>query len=289
MEPGIYYDLNYADYDAIDAVRSSHAKSALLSAADYLAATTEPSKDSAARKRGRAIHTAVLEPLKFLDDYVMFLGSKVKDPNGWKQFQADHAAKCILTPEEYADAKAAAAAVKASPVATALLGKPGTRHEVSIVWDDATTGLRCKARLDCLTDGEYPDVKSTRDARNFVRQARGYRRNKTSGEWQIRYGSCAYDFQAAFHGAGLAALGLIRSPVWIVVQTTAPVRACVRRPDAALLALGRQQVESALATIAECKASGQWPWLADDELVEAEDWETESAAEGQWVNAGEAA
>lgn len=69
-----------------------------------------------------------------------------------------------LKPSQYAEIKAMAAALRAHPLAAALLDPEYGKPEQSLFWRDPETGVNCRARLDWLPDSDggrmlAPDYK----------------------------------------------------------------------------------------------------------------------------------
>lgn len=153
------------DYFAIDACNWSTVKEMGKSELHYQHRLANPLEDSVSLAKGRAIHTAVLEPKRFVLDYVIFEG-KIRRGKEWDAFKEQHANKTILKVEEYDKSWAAAEAVLKHPVARELLEK--TEREKPITWRDSATGLVCKCRVDAI-GASLIDLKSTTDvdARKF--------------------------------------------------------------------------------------------------------------------------
>lgn len=125
----------------------------------------------------------------------------------------------------------------------------GSRNEAVSVWRDEKSGLLCKARYDCLVEGDYPtavDVKTTADGSpwGFLRSVR---------KW-------GYHFQAAWYLAGLRAHSYV-DPVFLfaVAETFGHYATNVYRLGPQRLLLGAHQCRKAMDTIAECEKTGVWP------------------------------
>jgi len=202
-EPGLYPGVPFHDYIRWDAASNSQLSHLLRSPAHLRAYLDGPSPDKGARRLGRAFHFATLEPALFESGYVMKpvpdgeihrtdKGEPSKNPaatGAYKQAVAALAAAnpdaLLLDPDQYGAATSMRDAVLAHPLAGPLARAPGQR-ELSVVWDDPATGVRCKARMDQyspdLMGGTVADWKSTRDAgepfeRDFVKY--GYHRQAT--------------------------------------------------------------------------------------------------------------
>lgn len=235
--------MNEAEYRAAPGVNWSTLKHMGRSPLHYRAACDAPASDpTPAMILGTAVHLLTLQPER-APEIVAFEGDK--RTKEWKQFKADNADRLILGAEDLATARAMAAAVRAHPVAAALLD--GCEYELPIFYTDQATGLRCKARLDAAKPGAVIDLKSARDIspRAFGRQA----------------AALDYPGQLAHYGAAWSAeTGDDLPSLYIVaVESSAPHDVAVYELDhvATHSALGRRR--RYLDRVAECEASGVWP------------------------------
>jgi len=132
------------------------------------------------------------------------------------------------------------------------------QSEVSIVWIDPVTGLRCKARLDSVSD-VIMDLKTSRDD--------GDRPLPESFEWSMW--SYNYYSQAAFYREGwYQVTGTMLPFVFAVVSTTAPIQ-CIAAPVGEItMCLGGDTNARRLKLYAACHASGVWPGYESPELFE---------------------
>jgi hypothetical protein len=133
-------------------------------------------------------------------------------------------------------------------------GKP----EQTMVWQDAQTGVWCRARIDWLHD----DLSAIDDLKTTTRSAHpeAFAKNLYS------YGC---DVQAAFYLRGINALYGDRSTGamvagmmswrWIVVETSPPYGLSVVEPSPAVLELADAKVDAALKLWAECLERDVWP------------------------------
>ena len=184
--------MTFEDYAKIKAINFSTLKEARKSLMHYRYRLANPIEDTPRLAIGRATHTAVFEPDRFLLDYALFTGS-IRKGKVWEAFKAANEGRTILKADEYETCLAIRDAVRSHPVAGPALTPPGEAEKV-ITWIDIRTGLKCKARLDWYRPGLLCDLKTTTDI-----DAR-------------RFGSLAermsYHCQMAFYHDGLAALGL---------------------------------------------------------------------------------
>jgi hypothetical protein len=248
--------VDFARYCAAAGVNVSSLKEFNRSPLHYRHAKDNPKPTSSAMALGTAAHCATLEPERFADSFAVWTGGR-RAGREWEMFKADADGRgmAVLTEDERDEALAIATAVRSCPEAMVYL-----RHghaEVSMAWHDAETGTACKGRVDWLTAIDGCDVvvglKTTRDLRprKFAAQA----------------ADLAYHWQWAFYCDGFQAItGRLPLMVEIVVESAAPHAVAVYRIPEHVLERGRQEYRAALATLAECEASGIWPGPVEGEV-----------------------
>lgn len=206
---------------------------------------------------GHAVHTLVLgsgpEP-------VPFAGTGA-NPEAWQK-NDDKAAvaklraegKVPLRPSDYAAAQAMAAAVKAHPIAGKLFA--AGRPEQTLIWQDETTGVMCRSKVDWLRPDGIVDLK-TAEAADEAALSRAVH----------NYG---YYVQDAFYRRGFRALhpGVEPFFVFVAVEKTAPYLAHVVQLKERATAHGDRQVSAALEIYRDCTASGEWPGYPTDEITD---------------------
>ena len=242
---GLYYDLSYETYDAIDAVRWTTLKNMDVSEAHYRWCLRHPREDTPALDLGRKVHVALLEPASFKARYALWEGPGTRATNAYKAFAAEaeqSGYEGVVLPEEWADILAMAAAVRRDPY-TRKYTRSG-RSEVTIVWTDKVTGLRCKARIDRLSRTTATNFKTAKtvDPWWFGRQA-----------WDLLYPA-----NLAFTLGGLATLGMNRAGKLVVVDKSDEHQCAVFDVDGDELAAGEAVVSRLMAKLAECKKSRRW-------------------------------
>jgi hypothetical protein len=201
-----------------------------------------PPSETRAMVKGRAGHTAVLEPELYPASYVVYPGRRAgKD---WDNFEGANTDRDILTRSEDEAALAIGAAVRAHPFAALLL--TNGRPEQVIEWADPETSLWCKGRLDFLARTGLSDLKTTAslDRRRFSATAHNLR----------------YPAQLAFYVRGLRALGMADPTVnLIVAEANPPYDVAVYEVGEDELAIGDELVSKLLLRLAECEATNEWP------------------------------
>jgi hypothetical protein len=150
-------------------------------------------------------------------------------------------------------------------------GKP----EQTMVWQDAQTGVWCRARIDWLHD----DLSAIDDLKTTTRSAH-------PDAWSKNLYSYGCDVQAAFYLRGMSSLHQdslyhpgATSWRWIVVETSPPYGLSVVEPGPAVLELADAKVDAALKLWAECLERDVWPgYPTRVATVELPAWE-----EARWL------
>jgi hypothetical protein len=230
---------------------------------------------------GTMVHTALLQPEEFPRCYTIMPAFekdednvlKQKNPDGtpkkpkpggekqteyYKRNKATFENMCkstgasIVTQGDYDAAYETGKKIRSHKVAARFFQR-GASSEAVVLWRHDPTGLLCKARFDCLVEGELPtalDVKTTADAlpRGF-----GYSIKK----W-------GYYFQAAFYLSGLRAVGL-KHPnfLFLACESKEPYAVIVYECEAETLALGDLHMSNAMALYSQCRERNHWPMYDD--------------------------
>lgn len=256
--PGIYRNMSFDDYAAIDAINNStlgHFSRSALHAQAYM---LNPDHPSDAMELGTAFHAAVLEPDRFDEEFVAAPVCDRRTLAGrerWKAFTDANSGKVVMPKGEADACMRMAQAVRKSDTANTLLRAKGA-NEVVVIWEDDETGVLCKGRTDGIRIlGEYTyliDIKSTRDA--------------SRGEFSksiFRYG---YHRQLAMYLDGLTAVtgdARHRRPVFIAVENIMPHALAVYELEPDSVESGRIEYREFLRKYANCVATGKWPGYAD--------------------------
>jgi hypothetical protein len=267
MEPGVYEALTSAEYHLLPHCSNSRLSLLKRSPAHLLADLASPRPTSDAMRLGTAIHSAVLEPGDFAQRFTIAgrcegTVKKTGEPcsNGgthrvlgeWRcgvhPLPGARDEVEVLSTADLAVCRGVSASIHAHPKVGKLLGGPGW-NELTVVWDDAESGVRCKARIDRLVEvagGVLLDLKTTGDARTeaFERKV-----------WEM-----GYHRQAALYADALAAHGVPTSHMVIVAaEKEAPFAVAGYRLDEVAADEGRTELRALLARYAECLERNEWP------------------------------
>lgn len=228
------------------AISRSDLSHILQSPAHYKAAKLHHKEETAAQRIGSALHCAVLEPNRFIGEYISYDGSR--RGKNYQDFNKANQQKVILTEDEMAKVMGMREAIlqfKDFPLGLAFrMGE----SEKSVFWEDSTTGIQCKCRFDHIDSPIILDLKTTTDARPqfFIKQA--YKLD--------------YDLQYAHYSAGGEAFyGEAQNFLFVTVEIDAPHGVWVHRvnPKSEFAQKGRNKRKKALEMYKKCLDTNTWP------------------------------
>jgi hypothetical protein len=273
--PGIYEDIPFAVYLGWPYISNSSLTPAERSMQHYRIG--KPVEETQAMRLGSLIHCGKLEPLEIVNRYVVMPDFQVRKPDGGEylnpkasaaykaevaEFKRQNASKEIVLQAEYDRLIGAVTALNRNARAREYLEGDGPT-EVSFVWDDPATGLRCKGRCDKLNmvSRVIADLKTTENAADFA--------------WLIK--KRRYHRQGAMYQDALQVLTGCRFDFAIVAaESVDPFLVRSAKVSDAALAQGRASYQILLKQIAACHASGEWPGYDEPDFWELPGSEFES-------------
>ena len=242
-------EISFDQYKQIDAVNASFIKRfAKCPAAAHL-----PMETTRNMIIGSAVHAWALEgQAAFLDQYVVApkVDKRTKEGKAqWAEFESANQGKELLDQSEFEIVKGCVASLKAHPLASRMLKETEGRPEVTLTWEDETTGLPMKARLDRLPLPDKRtiiDLKTTSDA-----TLKGFTRQMVN---------LAYDLQAAVYTNGTQACRIdCDSFIFVAVQNSAPFTVSVTAIGPEWLSWAQNEVDRQLGLIKQCRERDYWP------------------------------
>lgn len=285
--PGIYEDVPFEDYLSWNAVSNSRLNQARRSLAHFKAQTTiEPSSEM---KLGSLVHTGKLEPLSIAQRYVVMPAFE-QDPDNKtgkgdrstskatayykakvEAFELVNSGKEIVTQDQYDKMLGCVDGIARNERAARWLNTPGP-VEVSIVWQDPTTGIFCKARIDkAAADWSIiVDLKTTRDASEFERSIANF----------------GYHRQAAHYTRGVEVLTGTRPKFGVAAIETSEPFCCRAAPvKASAINAGRREIDELLAAIADAYETDNWPGYDDPDEWDLPSWYATNQEQsiGDWL------
>lgn len=288
MEPGIYEGLTFDQYRRIDAINHSTLKKfSQMSPYQFKYHLDNDSlfPETKALIDGRRIHESVLEQETFKEKYVHYptkwepykemlpaemIKNLKKDPNRMfdgrtkecrlikKLFEGkvkDH--QEIIDYTDYYMYEQIRKSVHNNDAFQKL--RDGAKFEVTLVWIDKETGLKCKGRLD-LDSGEnkrayFCDLKSAKSA-NPVEFRKAM--------WKYNYNSAA-----AFYMDGAVALGHrpFKAAFWIVVEKKEPwyCHPFYVKANSNWIESGREWYKKWIEKLHYCQSTGDWHKYYDED------------------------
>jgi hypothetical protein len=239
------------EYQAFKAVSRGFLVDILQSPAHALHRKQAPEKTTEAQVFGQALHTKVLEPELFDQQYLV---TKLdRRTSEGKAAQADAIARklTIINPSDMLSIDAINSEIKSHKGAMKLLQNGAAEQTVIVELD----GVLCKIRMDYVRkEGIIIDLKSTLDASPdaFLKTIINYN----------------YHVQAAFY---LDVLAETEHPsthfAFIAVEKEAPFAVGAYTLDESFIELGRAKYKRALAIYKDCVANNYFPAYSQ-ELIE---------------------
>jgi len=267
-QTGVFYDIPFDEYLKIPAISKTTLFRAEKSPLYFKyqleeKAKEDPTEVAAHYVLGRAIHTAVLEPTLFDDQFVVAPVINKRTNVGkkqWADFQAEAILdnKQILTPEQHDQCMGMHDSVASHGFAQEIL--KGGRSEVTVVnYDDHYKCYR-KCRIDWLVDRRYLiDLKSI---------------SRSAGEdyallqiFQLGYylqAGMYLDITGAEVGERLREFG------FLFVETTPPYQVAIYEVGKDMANLGVSKYRQLMDTVMECIKTGHWPHYNNDKAVTLE-------------------
>lgn len=251
-------------------VHWSTLKELAKSPAHYQFALERPWEETPSQRLGTAGHCRALESDDvFHARFVLFDGDR--RTKEWKAFQADNVGRTILSREEWDAAHAMADAVRAHPLAAALLSDG--EAEQSLQWTHRTHlgsesyEVECGGRMDFVGSMGLVELKTSRAASPY--------------EFPREVAKFDYHGQVAFYADGLLSLGKPVSAVWFVaVENDAPHGVAVYRVPDAVLDAGRERYFLLLDRLHLCERTNHWPAWPEENVLTLPGWKSNLDAEG---------
>jgi hypothetical protein len=258
--PGIYYNITFAQYQAIDAVNNSILKilsDERQSPAHAFHYIKNGRPDTPALKIGRAIDAHILEPLRFFELYAVCPECDKRTKEGKATYQEFEMSRQpeqeLISQRDYEKIIQIYNSVINSQAMRLI---EGGKSQVVAVWQDKTTGLLCKARYDYYQK-DIPmitDLKSTQDS-----SPDGF------GYDVFKY---SYFQQAGFYCMGHEVLtGCEPCFAIFAIEKEEPFVHTSFELGMKTIEAGKNAARKALVKYKQCKDSGVWPMFSDKVLM----------------------
>lgn len=252
---------DYHDVDKTPGISATGLIHIARSPAHFKEYLEHPPKTTPAMLRGSAIHSAILEPDRFVAEYIALDdveicakigGAKPRATNAYKEWRAEwelnNIGKTVIPMEDYETACHIADKAYAHPVMRDMLAR-AREIEGVMQWQDAQTGVLLKARPDMRleTTGDLLDIKSTMDARADAFSRQIY--------------TLGYFIQAAVYREAVRVVHGFRDVpfYFLAVETDAPYAMAMYRLDEAACEIGDIEFRRCVDLYAECSSNDNWP------------------------------
>ena len=203
---------------------------------------------------GTAIHAAILEPVRFDEEYHIS-SALLRTEKAYKEdCKLYNGGEMTLTTPESVNVLGMRESVENNFEAMQFLRAPG-RPELSAFATDPETGVQIRARFDWLTDdGISVDVKKTQDLRKFSQSVSAYR----------------YHVQEAFyrHVYKLITGEDLKAFYFLAVEEDSPHSNKMFLLDESAVEIGEYYMRKNLWSYAECINSNKWPHKEIDSIVD---------------------
>lgn len=218
-----------------------------------------PTITTPAMRFGQAFHCAILLPDIYKETWGFLPDIDGRTTEG-KKVKAEVMAKYgknVLSLDEHLTIEEMKITLEEHPKAKALLASLiPTKKEQVIIWTHQPTGLKCKAKIDGISEHNLAiDIKTTNDAslKEFMRSLHTY----------------GYHRQASYYLQGLNALGIMaKSFIFIAIEKEPPYGIGLYNIDHESLAIGHAENLNALYLWKECEEKQQWLDYNEGKIVD---------------------
>lgn len=221
---------------------------------EHLSGLTEKKASTDAMILGNAVHTLLLQPDLFNDEYIVMPPMDRRTTAGkeiYAAFMAESQGKIILTAEQNDKAFAIRDGVQEHKIFHELTNK--AQFEQSIFWTDKETGIQFKARPDIWSSRMIVDLKTTKDA--------------NVNRFKYDALSKGYYLQAGMMFEACKALDKpFKLFVTLAIEKDAPYVPVAFTMREEALDFGIEQFNNYKRQLKECLDSGKWPGYAIQEL-----------------------
>ena len=258
ITPGVYKNISNQDYHAGAGVSSSDLKYLLKSPLHYKYYKSSPHEETPSMKLGTAVHTAVLEPERFLTDYLRAPELDKRTKAGKEEWaRLESSGKIILSNDDYQKVLDMSNNVLNHKLAGNLF--KGGEAETSYYWQQPVglNEILCKCRPDYikpLKGGDLIlDLKTTRNGSyNAFRRQAFYELN--------------YQISAAHYLTGYKAVTgrEAQAFIFVTVENEPPYAVSIFRADTQFVIYGEMQCEQLYELYFNCASQDDWPGYPDE-------------------------
>lgn len=262
-------------HGAIDRQSCSQLKPILESPAAYAESMIRregPSGD--AIDFGTLVHTAILEPHLFAQSVAVFPGVVVPGSRDqdFAKFKKANSDKLVIDEIVLSTVRSASARLLEQRV----MGRPFGDYvseghtEVTYFFDDPTTEIPCRCRLDLTHEEANFDIKTS---------SRG-------GTWVKHANAMDYDMQAYMYSLSecLFRAGDSHKPfIFMCIDPERAHASAARTAGLSFLENGKKKYQYAMALLAACRQTDFWPSPSGEEIIEITPWDAFTPPVGPWT------
>lgn len=282
-EVGLYPDISFEDYCKLKAVNASTLKLMEISPLHFHYYLTTGKPETDAMRLGKHVHAAIFEPKKFASDYIVqpeFTGltkdgkesSRSADAQDKKKkWLEENKGKEYMSNEEKLEAEEIRDAIYSHSRAKQLLDID-SYDELTLVWDDEQTGLKCKGRVDRFikVDGE-----------NTVLDLKTSSKYVTEKYFAKEVYDRKYYFSMAWYLRGMDAIYKAKkneetkhhSAIIIAVETARPHGVLVYKLHDQWIYSGGMEIDRYLQEIKNCQDAGVWRGYSEQvQILDTTKW-----------------
>lgn len=242
----INYRMSHEDYLAMPGVSASTLVKYKRSAYHGHYFETHPEELTDSKEFGELVHTMLLEPKRFAEDYVIIDTSPRRGTKSWQELEEMYFGKHIIKADEAIELRVIQENWDKNKDVQGLL--KGADREVSCFWVDHEYREQCKCRPDIWKR----DVKILADVKTTT--------NAAPGAFRRQIEDLGYYMKAGWYMDGVSALGeRAEEFAFIAIETKLPCCIAVYCLDPSSIELGRREMRDLLKLYRTCKSLGEWP------------------------------
>ena len=201
---------------------------------------------------GTLVHLAVLEPERYLEEIAVKPGGTDYRTKEGKEWRAKAGDRMIIDQDDADMLKGISDSVWANDDARSFL--EASEKEVSLFLDH-DSGLRLKGRADMLGEDFIADIKTTECAQRdaFAKTIINFNYHVQAAMYLLLTGKPTFTF--------------------VCVEKVPPYAVAVYQLDPRAVDLGRKILNTAIATVALCEETSEWPGYQDGmEFIDLPAW-----------------
>ena len=246
------------DYREASGLSQSQLKNFMVSPGYYKYSLANPKPQTEAMLLGTLAHTALLEPVKFMDNFAILPEVDRRTKYGkevWEDFQNRNVGKTFIKQDMSDTVQSMVKSIKAHPLAGEILGLPDAIVEESFFFE--LLEVPCKARLDFYSPkaNVVIDFKTSRSAlsSDFIKDSinHGY---DIQAYWYCQAYKSRFGYMPDFYA-------------FLVAEKQAPYAVGVFSVDGLFMERGQYLAEKYLKKFKKCLETDVWPINESESVI----------------------